>query len=245
MDFYHGTTSSSLENIMRQGFILSNKNPDWSKWLCAFGVYCVLNRPSIAYYFARQRTLIKRDGVPKVIKIPVKMPHRDRILDLTTDEGHVELLKKYLEMKNLYGSVDAFLEIHDDKFIEILNLPNFTMEEKNDYIQSVQDNLRSYRQFKWDCAIITQLVRERNYAIIIAVFQEGDSIAFDVYNHKYEEPDNPSYQGIRFRDSLIACITDLKIIDGSPSTYSEVDINQLQYPENFLSKVSSTRNPKI
>jgi len=187
----------------------------------------------------------RRGAGPKVIKVPVNLPEKRRILDLTTDEGIIELLKKYLETKNLYGNQNDFLEINDDAIIEIKKLSGYSDTEKTGYIESLKSTIRPYLNFKWDCAVITQLVREKNYSMIIAVFQEGESIAYDVYNHKYEEVDSPSYQGIRFKDSLIACITDLDIIDGNHSAYEEVDIESLSYPVNFLTKTSSIEKDKM
>ena len=85
-------------------------------------------------------------------------------------------------------------------------------DEKNEYKEDCKQQIRSYAEFKWDCAVLTELVNEHNYAAIIALFQEGESGAHVHFGKKHEDKYCPSYQGIRYRDAIMVCVVDLEWI---------------------------------
>jgi hypothetical protein len=244
-DYYHGTSSERLKEIKSEGFKLRG---DWSKWLCAKGIYFVFNRPIVAYYYAKLATLIdfERKGIdstPVVIKVPLNILDSHKILNLTTDSGMLEFYKKYSETKMMYEGKSSFLDIND-KFINDLRSKTFediSSEEIEDYIESMTNKKRSYSQFKWDCAVITELVNNRDYSAVLAVFQEGDSMAYDFYKHIYEDEHVPSYQGIRYRDAIIACVTDLSMIDSNPNTYEIIVLDEKKFPVEFIKKGASVK----
>ena len=246
-DYFHGTSTHRLQGIRVQGFKI-NERDNWANWLCARGVYFVLNRPLVALYSANRAVLSDArrsiESQPIVLKACICLPDdKSRILDLTKEDGMLVLYGKYLEVKDKYGSIDEFMNSNDGIPKAILAVPSYpgiNDRAKRDYISSITANLRKYEHFKWDCAVITQLVNERNYAVVYAVFQEGVSAAYDHFAHIYKEPENPSYQGIRYRDAIIACVVDLNCIDPN---IEEISVNT--YPECFVSKVSNIANDRI
>lgn len=240
-EFYHGTSSIRLEHIRADGFKL---NEDWSKWLSAKGVYFVLNRPLVALFYARQAALHDSGRYspvePVVIKVSINFYNETRILDLTSENGMHILFNKYYLVRSKFGSISDFLSVNDKIIRAIWSNTQFSEKEKSDFILSLCRRLRRYSEFKWDCAVITDLVNENGYAAIIAVFQEGLSGAFDCFEYKYHDESTPSYQGIRYRDAIVVCITDLDWIDKS-----FIEVNLDNYPKAYLNKVSNIENNGI
>ena len=107
------------------------------------------------------------------------------------------------------------------------------------------NRIRSYSQFKWDCAVITDLVNKRNYSAVLAVFQEGESMAFDFYKHIYEDEHVSLYQGIRYRDAIMVCVTDLSMIDNDPNTYEIIKLDENNFPGEFIKKGASVKKDSL
>lgn len=237
--YYHGTSSYRLESIRTKGFRLRE---DWSKWLSAKGVYFVLNRPLVALYYAKRAVLQDKyrniDSFPVVINVPVHITDKN-VLNLTTENGMHILYDKYAQMKKQYGTSKAFLTKKDRRLKTIYNANGFSDSEKSDYIDDIINYNRSYK-LKWDCAIITDLVNEHDFCAVIAIFQEGLSGALDCFNHEYSEAETPSYQGIRYRDAIMVCVTDLDCID------DEFDIvEDHNFPSEYIEKVTSIAHDRI
>ncbi len=241
-DFYHGTSSHRLDQIRQEGFRLFQE--DWGKWLCARGVYLVRNRPLVALFHAKWATKLDRsnneESEPVVIRVTIRWHDEKRILNLTTEGGMQELFFKYSEVKKQYGSKEGFLIVEDKIIKSIMEYIELSDEDKKNYVRSMFKGTRTYEHFKWDCAVITSLVKERGYAAVIAVFQEGLSGAFDYFEHKYNEKNAISYQGIRYRDSIMVCITDL---DWIGSEFTEIEFSSTH--EGYLNKVSNIGKDKV
>lgn len=238
--YYHGTSSRRLDEILKNGFRLRE---DWSKWLAVKGVYFVLNRPLVALYFARRAVLLDKEkgynSDPVVIKVSIEIEN-ERMLNLTTEEGMRLFYKKYLYISEKYGSPKDYLTLNDPSIRSIFEVHGFSDKEKNDYVNSKLKEVRSYKHFRWDCAVITDLINENKYAIVVALFQEGLSGAFDRFNYKYEDEYIPSYQGIRYRDAIMVCVTDLNCIGKEFEKLEKYD-----YEQGYIDKVSCIEDDRI
>jgi hypothetical protein len=101
-------------------------------------------------------------------------------------------------------------------------------------VKSAHEKCRSYKQFKWDCAVITTIVDEKGYAVVMAAFQEGMTGAYDFFRHRYTDTYVPSYQGVRYMDSVVACITDVRVITQDIDDDCIVPIQAERYPPGFF-----------
>jgi len=243
-NYYHGTSTHRLESIRKNGFRLGERD-DWSKWLCARGVYFVLNRPSVALFFARRAVLTDRgQGIqsePVVIEVSVNVCETTRMLDLTTEAGMKIFFGKYVTVRSQYGSLDAFLSKNDPCIRSVYSADSFSQVEKDDYVGGLMVARRPYSHFNWDCAVLTQLVDECGYVGVLAVFQEGNPWCFDYFPEDvYEDETTPHFHGIRYRDAVNVCVTHLDLIRGDFTIVTFDDC-----PEEYIHKVSSTANDRM
>jgi len=239
--FYHGTSSHRLDSIRQKGFRLRD---NWSKWLCARGVYFVLNRPLVALYYARRTALLDRSQYAHseavVIEVPIHIKDDRRVLNLTTDDGMQTFVLKYQDLQERMGTVQdpLLMKLNEKKISSIRDALGYTEEEKNDVIAGIINQSRAGASYlKWDCAVLTDLVAEHGFAAIMAAFQEGVPGAYDCFRHEYRDEFTQSYQGIRYRDSIILCITDLDWIERS---YTVVDYSE--FDSTYIEKVCSIKN---
>jgi hypothetical protein len=112
-DLYHGTSSGRWEEIRSHGFQLAE---GWDKWLCARGVYCVYERPLVAYYFAtwaahldNTQKRYPRDSTPVVLRVHTRDLGQHEVLDLTTDKGMAEFYHTYESFRRDYDEPADFL----------------------------------------------------------------------------------------------------------------------------------------
>jgi hypothetical protein len=95
---YHGTSLSIWKRYKRQKQI--DVRNDFSRWLSAKGIYLFVGNPHLAYRFALERVdserakarmdrnIKKNELAPVVLEVSLRKIPRNRILDLTTADGH-------------------------------------------------------------------------------------------------------------------------------------------------------------
>lgn len=211
--FYHGTSSKAYESINTYGLMLTDIR--FHNFLAPQGVYLVPNRPLIARRFAKQASRLDFSK-PVVLKVKLNLNNSLNVLDLTTDAGMNRFYRAYLKAKSLYSIRRA------------PKLGKNTPDEYKEYIESIRDANKQIlkrleeadnsfkddpRRFNWDAAAIRLIIDEDNIQIVIAAVQEGTTFNYSFSRREPEFSTVPHYSGIRCRDHIEACVTDLSIID--------------------------------
>ncbi|MDP2916229.1 MAG: hypothetical protein Q8O91_12365 [Candidatus Aminicenantes bacterium] len=237
---YHGTSSPRLKGIIENGFV---ENTNTNKWLYAKGIYCVRDRPLVAHYFANWAVSLDEDqqpgALPVVIKIKLNEIARKRILDLTTDRGMAVFYNRYRLFKSAY---DTWHDLYKEGFAIGTSAKN-RLHNKivSEYLDSIKKEKIKYGRFNWDCAVITLLTKENGYDLIVAAFQEGDSGAHDFFKYRYKNRYVPSYQGIRYLDGIIVCITNADVISSKIKWKDIISLKKENYPDGFFEKFCSLK----
>lgn len=242
-EFYHGTSSQAYKSIRTYGFIFTDVR--FHNFLAPQGVYLVPNRPLIARRFAKQAS--RSDfSKPVVLNVKVNLKKVIRILDLTSDAGMNRFYRAYVKAKSLY-SIRKTPKLGK-------NAPDIT----KDYIESIRkankqvldrlDEADSYfktdpRRFNWDAAAIRLIIDEDDIQLIIAAVQEGTTFNYSFSRREPEFKTVPHYSGIRCRDHIEACITDLSIIDLKRIKERPLNRDLKEFEEDFVVWITNIDAP--
>lgn len=237
--FYHGTSKPAYESIKKHGFVLGEIRHH--NWLAPQGIYFAINRPLVARRYAKRacRSDISEETI--VLEANINIPPQDKILDLTSDSGMNRFYKSYVKAQGLFSTtnitklgqqipseykdyINSIRQKHDET-IKILNEANNQSEEKPNC-------------FNWDSVAIQLIIDEDNVQLIIAVIQDGRTFndSFAGKEPKYKSA--PHYHGIRTRDHLQVCVTDLGIIDINSYRVRGKNLDINEFDDDFMSWIT-------
>lgn len=236
---YHGTSRKAFEWIIKHGFLPSEFR--FHNFLAPHGTYFVPNRPLLARRFAKQ---VGRSDFsePLVLEVPLRLSNTVRVLDLTTDKGMNRFYKAYVEIKSLLSVSKA------------PRLGRNTPVERIEYFKSIQDANREIlaklneansafrddpRRFNWDTAAIRLIIDKDKIQLIVAAVQEGTTFNLSFSNREPEYRGVPSYSGIRCRDHLEVCVTDLSLIDLKNIRIRSLASDSRQFDRDFVNWVTN------
>lgn len=196
---YFGTTKSTLQHIKQNGLSsVYTKTRDYDAWLGDIGIYLTLNRPYIAYHFAKQKAFKTKDEKAVILEaeIDTSLIADNEVLDLTSESGMYLLWDKYIDL-------DA--QINGNPY---LGSNNQTSINTSSYFQSLSKTTLNTEIQNIDCIAITEIVTNNKIKVIIGIFQEGDSYAKTLTGKANKKYDNiPGYKGILSRTHIEICVT--------------------------------------
>ena len=241
--FYHGTSSKAYESINTYGLMLTDIR--YHNFLAPQGIYLVPNRPLIARRFAKQasRSDFSR---PVVLDVKLKLLNSLKILDLTSDTGMNRFYRGYLKAKSLYSIRKApklgknVPDAYKEYIESICDANKQTLKKLEEADNSFKDDPR---RFNWDTAAIRLIIDEDDIQIVIAAVQEGTTFN---YSFSHREPafnTVPHYCGIRCRDHIEVCVTDLSIIDLNKIKERPYDQDLKEFEEDFVTWVTNIDAP--
>ena len=237
INLYHGTTESASLNIEKDGFRCSDKN--YSYYLSAYGIYFVVNRPLIATRFAL------KSNEPIVLKVSLKDIPKERILDLTTDEGMNILWETYDNLKKAGFDLKRMTKelkntSHEPLKIKYLK-SKIDINPMKDILGSTKrwrkDSASKIKIFNADSVVLDHL--SRYYILIISSVNEGVTLQkkFTFSEAKYKSV--KGYKGIQARNHIEVCVTNTDYI--LKESIEKVVIDKNLYHSNFYSHVTSEK----
>jgi len=230
-EFYHGTSRVRYKSIKEHGFMFAT--PNYRNWLAPVGVYFIVNRPLVALRFAREASAAD-DSEPVLLKVPINFPKdRDRVLDLTTDDGMFLLFRGYELARRLYHAPRS-------KFGP--NIPPGLAEYKKslmDKYRSLKKTLdevpfklwRAHENVNWDSLAMEILRQESSIALVTATLHEGITFNLRFTSKQPVYPKARSHKGIRARDHIEVCVMDVACIDLAGITEIDPEIVTSEYDD--------------
>ena len=112
---YHGCSRAVANRIADEGFAFAFNNPNYARWLCAYGLYLFVDNPLLAYAFAQEKATWPMrisnatgrqphpaDTEPVVLQVSLDNSIlRSEVLDLTTAEGMQRVFTGHMELHDL------------------------------------------------------------------------------------------------------------------------------------------------
>lgn len=180
-----------------------SKTRDYDAWLGDVGIYLTLNRPYVAYHFAKQKAFKTKDEKAIILEAEIDTSQitENEVLDLTTESGMYLLWDKYIDLDT---------QINGNPYQgAITQAPNNT----SSYFQSLTQNTLNTQIQNIDCIAITEIVTNQKIKVIIGIFQEGDSYSKTLTGKAVKEyPNIGAYQGILSRTHIEICVTHPNLI---------------------------------
>lgn len=237
--FYHGTSQKRYESIQKNGFLLTERR--FHNFLATQGVYLVPNRPLIARRFAKQSC--REDfSAPIVLQVSLNLSKPVRTLDLTSDIGMNRFYEAYVKAKGLYsvkripklGSRTPLDYVEYLKSVEIANQDIVNKLDEAD--RALQEN---QRHFNWDTVALDIAVDEDKIQLIIAAIYEGNTFNRTFSSREPNYHGSPHYNGIRARDHLEVCITDLSIINLERIVERPLKKDEREFDPDFIGFITN------
>jgi len=242
-NLYHGTSKKMLETIQQYGFVLGELR--FYNWLSPQGIYFVPNRPLIARRFAKQAG--RSDfSEPVVLEVQLKTPDPERILDLSTDKGMNRFYLAYIKAHGLLstkklGNLGSNAPREYVEYLKSIRQVNKHILDKLD--EAHDQALKDPRRFNWDTAAIRLLVDEYNIQLVIALVQEGTSFNRSFSGREPRFHAVPHYSGVKCRDHIEVCVTDLSLIDLDNMRIRTFDADAKEFHEDFINFVTNIDIP--
>lgn len=201
---YFGTTLSTLKFIQQNGLdAVYTKTRDYDAWLGDVGIYLTLNRPYVAYHFAKQKAFKTKDDKAIILEAEIDTTQiaEYEVLDLTTESGMYILWDKYMDLDTL---------INGNPY---QGATTQTFTNTSSYFQSLNQSILNTKIQNIDCIAITEIVTTKKIKVIIGIFQEGDSYSKTLTGKAVKEyPNIGAYQGILSRTHIEICVTHPSLI---------------------------------
>lgn len=236
---YHGTSRKMLEIIQQCGFVTGELR--FHSWLAPQGIYFVPNRPLIARRFAKQAG--RSDfSEPVVLEVQLRTPDSDRILDLSTDRGMNLFYLAYVKAQGLFSTekLGHLGKNAPPEYIEYLQSIRQVNQDTLDKLNEAHDKaLEDPRRFNWDTVAIRLLIDEHNFQLVIALAQEGTSFNLSFSGREPLFHVAPHYSGVRCRDHIEVCVTDLGLIDLDNMHIRAFDTDAKEFHEDFINFVTA------
>lgn len=241
LQLYHGTSSKVYETIQKIGFVFSE--PRFHNWLAPQGIYLTLDRPLLARRFAKE--IARKDFSDDIVlEVSIKKPRANRVLDLTTEKGMNRFYLAYVKGKSLLSissSISKLGKNLDPDYQDYLESIQTAEKDNLDKLEEANEEFqKDPRRFNWDTLAVSLIVGKYNTAekdniqLVIAAIQEGTTFNKTFTNREPELNASPNYHGIRSRDHLEVCVTDLSIIDQHSIHVRPSDSDENEFDRNFI-----------
>lgn len=240
LHLYHGTSSKAFELIKKNGFVFGE--PRHHSWHGTLGLYLAPNRPLVARRFAKVTANLDFSD-PVVLKVTIKEPESNRILDLTTDTGMNRLYKAYMKTRSLF-SLPKSEKLGSNTPKDYREYKESIRSTYGETLKKLEEASNAWKEdplkFNWDTYAIQSIVTEDGIQLVKTATQEGSTFGALYFHHEPYLKCSPNYRGIRERDHIEVSIYDLGLIEKNSISVRSFDEDKNEFDEDFINYVTDT-----